>query len=174
MKNTIVFIKLISLTVIAISVMLLFISCSDNQSKMDILSSNVPINWENVNKSIESTDISDYSYYIESEYKTTQEEYNYVSLHNYDPDDLDAWKNTDYQLDISYGENFKLNVSNGMYDYVTILISLYETGGDGYYAAAYTPKGEFIDQEGTWFISEAKDKYMEQRIADAQKIFGIT
>ncbi len=130
------------------------------------------INWDSVNKSIESSDLSSYGYYIEDDYEASEKEFGSVSLCNYDPDVANAWKNTEYQLVITYGLNFNLK-SDGYYDYPTIEVSLNETNGDGYYTATYSEDGEFIAEDGKWFLSGDKETFLKEKVEDAIEIFGL-
>lgn len=170
MKHRILFIKNI-IGVILFAIMLLPVSCGGSQDNA-VVSSDIPIDWGSVNQAIVTADISQYGYYIETDYKTTEQELNYVSLYNYDPDDLSAWKKTEYQLDISYGQNLKVN-ANELYDYTTIVVNLFQTNGDGYYSAVYTPEGILIEEGGDWFMADEKEEYLSKKLAQAQKIFGI-
>lgn len=173
MKKYSVFIQKITVTAILFAIMLLSASCGSNSDNGEIASSNFEMNWSSVNQAIEAADLSQYGYYMEKDYQTTEQELNYVSLYNYNPNDMNAWKKTDYQLDISYGQNFKVS-GNGMYEEATIEISIIQTNGDGCYSASYTPEGKFIEENGDWFITDKKEDYLSKSVAQAREIFGIT
>lgn len=129
------------------------------------------INWDDVNEAIDSTNLSSYGYYIEDDYKSSEKEFDSVSLCNYDPDDANAWKKTECQLVITYGLNFKN--SDGYHDCPTIEIALNETGKKGYYTATYKENGEFIEDDGDWFLSEDKETFLKEKVEDAIEIFGL-
>ena len=174
MNTTIKIIKLFAKAILFTlfsTVLFAAVGCSGSDSPLSV--PNLNIDWNAVNESIEASKLSTYGYYMESDYKSGETEYGSVSLYNYDPNDDSAWKNTEYQLDISYGANFKLNSDSGYYDYATITVSLNETGGKDYYTAAYTADGSFIAEEGKWFISDAKEDYLKQKVSDAMEIFGL-
>ena len=172
MKHQILSVKIIAIAATLFVLLLLPVSCGGNSENDGIVPSNFEMDWTGVNQSMEAADLSPYGYYREKDYQTTEKELNYVSLYNYDPDAMDAWKKTDYQLEISYGQNFKVS-SNGMYDNATIEISMIQTNGDGCYTAAYTPEGAWLEESGAWFLSDDKEEYLSKHITQAREIFGI-
>ena len=154
----------------AVTMLFTMAGCTDDDAD-ELSTPELNINWNDVNESIDSTILSSYGYYIEDDYKASEKEFDSVSLCNYDPDDANAWKKTEYQLVITYGLNFKN--SDGYHDCPTIEIALNETGKKGYYTATYKENGEFIEDDGKWFLSEDKETFLKEKVEDAIEIFGL-
>lgn len=134
----------------------------------------VVVDWENVYEAIEAYDMESNGYYVSSSYREDAEEMNYLDVTNYNPDEDDAFQKVDYQLSISYGEMYILGADSDMsetYKDAVVEISIF---ADEYYVAVYSPEGEFLDEEGSWFLDEDKDVFMQEKMKQAQEMFGLS
>ena len=138
--------------------------------------SSVVVDWDKVNKAIDSYDFASNGYYLESEYKENEKEWNYVMVTNYDDSRLDGFKEVEYQLSITYGECSEMNeVGNEaiVYDEAMIEISLLDNSGNGEYAVIYKLNGEVVETFGEWFLSDKQEDYLQKVLNDSYEMFGL-
>lgn len=134
----------------------------------------VVVDWDNVYEAIEAYDMKSNGYYVSSSYREDAEEMNYLDVTNYNPDEQNAFQKVDYQLSISYGEMYILGAGSDMsetYKDAVVEISIF---ADEYYVAVYSREGDFIDEEGNWFLDEDKDAFMQEKMNQAQEMFGLS
>ncbi len=131
------------------------------------------IDWESVNEAIEKYDFEAKGYWLGSEYKEEQEEFNCVSVTNYDDSKAGAFKEVEYQLLITYGECAKLSDDSSCYEEPVIEIWLFDNQSSEHYIAIYSEEGVFMEEDGKWFPDNEKETFLNEVVYEAQSMFGL-
>lgn len=157
-----------TITTIALLTAFSLTACSSTQDKVDQgTESTVSIecNWETVNSSLEDYAFGS-KYYLPEDYKDDENEFNNVSVVNYDPSNVTSFSDIPYQVMLSYGQ------TEG-YDEPMITISMVDNSNNASFTVISNAEGKSVFEEGNWFLGEDKETKVQELTEDAMDIFGL-
>lgn len=132
----------------------------------------VTCDWDNVNSALEKYDFGK-TFYLESDYKDDEKAIGSVSIVNYDPASVKAFKEVPCQIMISYGRTAELKENGKDYPSPMITISLVDNKTKKSYSAVYGADGKLAEEEGDWVLEEDKATKLGALIKEAKKMFGL-
>lgn len=151
--------------------------CGQSNENMSA-STNVPsisIEWKAIIDNIKSADLDAMQLYVDYEnLESDTEQFGTVSFYNYDVTKQNAFKDVEYQMDISYGAGYEIvDGKINYYEKPVYTISLMDNSSETYYSYTCNEEGEVLQEEGEWFLKESKKEYIEEKIRQCKEIiFG--
>lgn len=163
------------LMVIMVIMVLWCTGCKKEERVTEYESGTVSVDWENVNSALSKYNLEENGYYIGDTYMEEEEEFNTLMISNYDPDDMEAFKQVEYQMTISYGEIMMLGEIEEVvvYEKPMLEISLVDNKSGAYYVAVYDTNGIFVAEEGTWFLDINQDEYLKEKVEESKEMLGL-
>ena len=132
----------------------------------------VTCDWDKVNSALEKYGFGK-TFYLESDYKDEEKTLGSVSIVNYDPASVKAFKEVPCQIMISYGRTTELKENGKDYPSPMITISLVDNKTKKSYSAVYDASGKLTEEEGDWVMEEDKDAKLTSLLEEAKKMLGL-
>ena len=128
--------------------------------------------WDRVNSALEKYDFGK-TFYLDQDYQDEERSFDSVSIVNYDPESVMAFKEVPCQIMISYGRTTELKAGGKDYPSPMISINLVDNKTNKSYTAVYSVDGKLSEEEGEWVIEEDKDSKLGSLLEEANKMFGL-
>lgn len=132
----------------------------------------VSCDWDKVNSALEKYGFGK-TFYLESDYKDEEKTLETVSIVNYDPTSVKAFREVPCQIMISYGRTTELKENGKDYPVPMITISLVDNKTKKSYSAIYGADGKLTEEEGEWVLDEDKNAKLTSLVEEAKKMFGL-
>ena len=132
----------------------------------------VNCDWDKVNSALEKYDFGK-TFYLDSDYKDEEKTLGAVSIVNYDPASVKAFREVPCQIMISYGKTTELKENGKDYSVPMITISFVDNKTKKSYSAVYGADGKLAEEEGEWVLEEDKNTKLTSLVEEAKKMFGL-
>lgn len=132
----------------------------------------VSCDWDKVNSALEKYEFGK-TFYLESDYKDDEKTLGAVSIVNYDPTSVKAFRKVPCQIMISYGRTTELKENGKDYAVPMITISFVDNKTKKSYSAVYGADGKLAEEEGEWVLDEDKNVKLGELVEEAKKMFGL-
>ena len=140
------------------------------------------IDWAAIQANVTKDNLAPYGWYAESKevIKDEIKDIGTISFYNYDPTVYKAFEKVDYQFSIEYGCIYQYYPETETYEYynqpmyeimfVENVDTFSSCSSGGYYSATFTEDFEQVYEEGTWFLEEEKETYLNYCLESCKSI----
>jgi hypothetical protein len=126
------------------------------------------INWAQIQTNITQEKLREFGWYVD-DLQEEIDEFGTVSFYNYEPSELNAFKQVDYQFYVQYGVGYEYENEQVVYYEVPVYeVMLVDNASKQYYSAVYNDYSakkegpfELMKEEGVWFLEEDQAEYIE-------------
>ena len=113
------------------------------------------------------------TFYLDTDYKDEEQTLGEVSIVNYDPASVKAFREVPCQIMISYGKTTELKENGKDYAVPMITLSFVDNKTKKSYSAVYDTSGKLAEEEGEWVLEEDKNTKLGELVEEAKKMFGL-